>query len=73
MRRPRSKARVGHAQERGEMRIVLRGRELGLSGSAKNQGGVERVGSLLGSKALAYGVKLPFYNYCFGYFHINDM
>jgi hypothetical protein len=55
------------------MRIVLRGRELGLSGSAKHQGGVKRVDSLLGSRVFAYGVKLPFYNYCSGYFHINDM
>ena len=70
MRIPRSRARVGHAQERGEMRIVLRGRELGLSGSAKHQGGVKRVDSLLGSRVFAYGVKLPFYNI---YLHINDM
>jgi hypothetical protein len=55
------------------MRIVLRGGELGLSGSTKHQGGVKRVGSLLGSRVLAYGIEMLFNNYCPSYFYVNDM
>ena len=55
------------------MRIVLRGRELGRSGSAKNQSRGNRVGSLLGGGVLAYGVEVLFDDYCPSYFYIDYM